>query len=69
MIAAEHGDIALLQPGNDGGVEARVLAVSAPNPRAELLPVRPDACADEQRVAGRDLDPRKLGLPRPFGHG
>src|SRR4030095_9148298 len=57
MIAAEDGDIALLEPGDDGRIKpGRTRAFgAAAQPWADGLPASPHAGAHEQRIAGRDF--------------
>ena len=60
-IAAEQRDVALLEPGHHGGVQAGRFAGLGPRPLGGAQ--RPSAGADQNRVAGADLDVGEF-LPR-----
>src|SRR5947209_14130506 len=64
MVAAEDGDVALLEPGDDRRIKpCRPAAFgAAAQPWTHGLPARPHAGAHEQRVAARYPDAR---LPFP----
>src|SRR5262245_24182296 len=54
MIAAEDGDVALFEPGNNRRIKSRRLAAfsAAAQPGPDCLPASPHAGAHEQRIAG-----------------
>src|ERR1700722_14274126 len=58
MVAAEDGDIACLEPGDDRRIEPRRPAAFGPaaKPRPGFLAARPHTGAHEQGVAGSYLD-------------
>src|SRR6186997_2578593 len=60
MIGGEYRDILLLQPGNHGWIESRILAARAPAPkvRPRLIASCPYTSADEHGISRLDLQSR-----------
>jgi hypothetical protein len=64
-IVAQQGDVAFVQPGKDGGVEAG--CAGGHILRAQFCAAGPAAGADKERVAGTDLQASRTKIHALIG--